>query len=329
MEKGKVALIIPCYNAAKFLPACFGYVFSQTYSSVEIYFVDDGSQDDSAKIAREWMPKFEDKGYKFNYLYQTNAGAAAAIQNALGRVDAEYIMLYDTDDALTEDSIQLKAEFLNKHRQYDMVRSNGYYSQDKPDNIIGVFSNNEKEKRKEHIFTDLLKAETVNWPASYMIRSEALFKRLKDRKIYISRFGQNLQLMLPVAYFGLSGYIDKPLMQYVIRKDSDSNCGTYEKKLKMTDGYTQNRIEVTKSLDIPEEQKTEFCEMALRAGEARKLELAYECGEKQKYFEEYKRLKAENKISCKQARIYRERRYKIVKFFMRVWRKVCGVLCQR
>jgi len=329
LKKGSVAIITPCYNGQKYLKTWFDCIMSQTYPYVEIFFVDDGSTDKSAEIVKSFEPEFVSRGYKFNYYYQDNGGSASAIQLALQYVDTDYIYLYDTDDFIYEDAVEELANFLNANSNYDMVRCNGYYSRNLPDHREGKFYTDDALKAKEHIFTSLIKSEIVNWPASYMVRTSALFKRLNDRKIYVSRYGQHMQIMLPVAYFGRCGYIDTPLTEYVLRDDSDSHKGDYERKVYMAEGYTENRIETVKMIDMPDPEKERYIEYANDACELRKLELAYECGKKDLYFSKYKKLKAEGKIDKATKRKYLRRKYKIINFWIRLKEKATRILCKR
>lgn len=53
-----------------------------------------------------------------------------------------------------------------------------------------------------------------------MVRTSALFDFYPDREIYQSRFGQNLQFLMPLTYKKKCGYIDEPQMIYNIQEDS-------------------------------------------------------------------------------------------------------------
>ena len=329
VKQGSVAIITPCYNGEKYLDTWFDCIMSQTYPNVEILVVDDGSTDNSAEKLKSYEQRFTEKGYSFHYYYQENAGIAAAIQLAIKDVNTDYIYLYDTDDCIYENAIETMANFLNVNANYDMVRCNGYYTRNLPGNKDGTFYTNDELKNKEHIFTSLIKAEMVNWPASYMVRSIALFEKLKNREIYISRFGQDMQIMLPVAYGGKCGYIDEPLMEYTIREDSDSHKGDYKRKAYMTDGYTKNRIETIKMLDMPDKEREHYIRLAQEACVSRKLELMYECGNKDMYYQEYKRLKEEGKIDRSTRLNYLKRRHRVLNFFARVQNKLVRILCKR
>ncbi len=329
VKKGSVALITPCYNGEKYLNTWFDCIMRQTYQNVEIFVVDDGSTDKSAEILKSFENKFIDKGYTFHYYYQENAGIAAAIQLAIKDVNTDYMYLYDTDDYIYENAIETMANFLNVNANYDMVRCNGYYTRNLSENKEGMFYTSDRLKNKENIFTSLVKGETVNFSASYMIRADVLFGKLNDRTIYISEFGQNMQIMLPVAYSGKCGYIDEPLMEYTIREDSDSHKGGYERKVYMTDGYTKNRIETIKMLDMSDNEKERYIKLARDACALRKLDFMYEYGNKDLYFQEYKRLKAEGIIDKNAEMKYLRRRYKFIDFCAKARNKLVRILCKR
>lgn len=69
-----VSIIVPVYNAEKYLDRCVGSLTGQTYKNIEIILVDDGSKDLSGKMCDE----YEEKNTKVRVLHQTNAGDSAA-----------------------------------------------------------------------------------------------------------------------------------------------------------------------------------------------------------------------------------------------------------
>lgn len=89
--KDWVSVLVPCYNGEKFLDSCFNNILNQIYDRIELVFIDDGSKDKSKEKFFEYSQKFYDRGYKTQYLYQENAGIAAAIQNGLKHLNGEFI----------------------------------------------------------------------------------------------------------------------------------------------------------------------------------------------------------------------------------------------
>lgn len=286
-----VSILIPCYNGEKFLDRCFKCLLKQTYKNIEIIIVNDGSTDNSENIILKYKKEIEKKGFKFLYIYQENGGAASAINTALKYVNGEFIMLYDVDDIIFEDAVKEKADFLINNTDYDMVRNNGYYVDDSDlDKINGLFSDGENIKN-ENIFENLILTKANNWPASFMVRTESLFSHIKDKEIYISQFGQNLQIMLPVAYFGKTGYINKPLMKYIRHTDSHSAANNNNKRLYLANGYEKNRIEIIERLDISAKEKEIYLTEIFIFYYRIRMQIAYEMKDIELFNQEYKKLK--------------------------------------
>lgn len=94
-----VSILIPCHNAAPWLPATLASALGQTWPSLEVIVVDDGSTDDSAAIvAAQSDPRLQ-------LVRQTNRGAAAARNAALARARGDYLQFLDGDDLLHPEKI--------------------------------------------------------------------------------------------------------------------------------------------------------------------------------------------------------------------------------
>jgi glycosyltransferase involved in cell wall biosynthesis len=89
-----VSILIPCYNAARWLPAALESALAQSWPRCEIVVVDDGSSDGSLAAARS----FEARGVRV--LAQANAGASAARNAALAASRGEWLQFLDADDLL-------------------------------------------------------------------------------------------------------------------------------------------------------------------------------------------------------------------------------------
>ena len=104
----KVSVIIPCYNATKWLPKCFLTLVSQTIgmSELELIFVDDASTDDGATYAM--LQEFE-RAYPEQILViylEKNMRQGGARNIALQYASGEYIAFVDADDFVKEDFLE-------------------------------------------------------------------------------------------------------------------------------------------------------------------------------------------------------------------------------
>lgn len=250
----RVSVLIPCYNGEAFIDRCLRSVAEQNYPEMEIVVVNDGSKDRSEEKILLWKTSFEKEGRKFTYICKKNEGVGAAVNTGLKYISGAYLSLIDADDEYLPGAIAERVSYLDMHPDEDVVRSNGWYVR-KSGQVL--FINNEEEKSVENIFEALLAGTTNNWAGSYMVRTSALFRFYPDREIYGSRYGQNLQLLLPLTYRKKCGFIDKPHMNYIQREDSLSQVSdraiAKEKDLENTRGYYDIRLHMLS--EIVKDQK--------------------------------------------------------------------------
>jgi len=91
----KVDVIIPAYNASKYLPFAIESVIAGTFADWRIILVDDGSTDDTAKVAARYANQL---GPRFLYIFQENRGLPAARNTAIQHSSADLLALLDADD---------------------------------------------------------------------------------------------------------------------------------------------------------------------------------------------------------------------------------------
>ena len=94
MRRPKISIIMPVYNAGKYLPTCLKALSAQTLKEIEIICIDDGSADNSLKI----LQKYAEQDKRFKVYTQKNAGPAAARNQGLKKAQAPYLMFCDADD---------------------------------------------------------------------------------------------------------------------------------------------------------------------------------------------------------------------------------------
>lgn len=90
-----VDIIIPAYNAARFLPAAIESVEAQTFTDWRILLIDDGSTDDTAAVVASYAERL---GAKLKYIRQENRGLPAARNTAIRNSSAKLLALLDADD---------------------------------------------------------------------------------------------------------------------------------------------------------------------------------------------------------------------------------------
>lgn len=91
-----VSIIVPVYNAEKYLDRCIKSIVGQTYSHLEIIIVDDGSKDESGKKCDDWAVKDS----RIQVIHKQNSGVSDTRNAGIERAKGEYIAFVDSDDYL-------------------------------------------------------------------------------------------------------------------------------------------------------------------------------------------------------------------------------------
>ncbi|WP_251961518.1 glycosyltransferase [Salinibacter ruber] len=102
-QPGLVSIIIPCYNAERYVGEAIESALEQTYDQVEVIVVDDGSTDGSLDVIRS-------RGDKITWRTTENRGAPAARNHGLSLAKGEYIKFLDADDVLVGDILEKQVE---------------------------------------------------------------------------------------------------------------------------------------------------------------------------------------------------------------------------
>jgi glycosyltransferase involved in cell wall biosynthesis len=106
VEKPVVSLVVASYNGATFLRETLESAFAQDFDSFEVVFVNDGSEDATAEIARSFPVRYFD---------QENQGLPAARNRGIGEARGELIAFLDDDDLIPPTKLSLQAAYLSDH----------------------------------------------------------------------------------------------------------------------------------------------------------------------------------------------------------------------
>ena len=114
-----VSVIIPVYNAEKYLEECLKSVVTQSYSDLEIICVNDGSTDRSAEIIK----KFAKDDRRFVVINQANRGLSAARNEGTKKASGSYIMYVDADDFIEVNMVEVLLKNILTHKTDFVIES--------------------------------------------------------------------------------------------------------------------------------------------------------------------------------------------------------------
>ena len=99
----KITVIVPVYQAEKYLHDCVNSILSQSVSDFQLILVDDGSPDNCGKLCDDYAAQ----DHRVISLHQENAGQAAARNLALEKAAGEWLCFVDSDDRIHPDMLKL------------------------------------------------------------------------------------------------------------------------------------------------------------------------------------------------------------------------------
>ena len=118
-----MSIIVPVYRVEKYLRTCLDSVVRQTLKNIEVIIVDDGSDDGSAAIAKEYVQQHP----HFSYLYKENGGLASARAFGMKAATGEYIAFLDSDDWVDDCAYETLYSIAVENNKPDVImyRSHG------------------------------------------------------------------------------------------------------------------------------------------------------------------------------------------------------------
>lgn len=212
-----VSVVMPVYNAQRYLREAIESVLGQTFADFELIAVDDGSKDDSLAILREYAAK--DPRVKVES--RANTGIVGALNDGLKVAAGEFIARMDSDDVATPDRFEKQVAYLGANpdcvlvgSQVMLIDSDG----------AALCPKQDTEYTHEAIDSAHLAGR---WPLVHptiMMRREALLKAGAYREKY--QWLEDLDLFLRMAEVGKLASLKDVLLRY--RLHTGSVCHTRE-----------------------------------------------------------------------------------------------------
>lgn len=115
VENPLISLIVPAYNAERYIAETIRSVLDQTYEKWELIVVNDGSTDATSQI----VSSFGDQ--RIHLIEQANGGVGSARNAGLDKAKGDYITFLDADDVLPPESLKSRVDYLQTHPEVGLV----------------------------------------------------------------------------------------------------------------------------------------------------------------------------------------------------------------
>lgn len=181
-----VSVIVPVYNAEKFLHCCIDSILAQTFIDWELLLIDDGSKDASGRICDEYAARDE----RIRVIHKENTGVSDTRNKGLDVARGKYLFFLDADDFwLRTDCMSL---FVQKAEEHDLDIVRGEYSAMNEDGTF-AWSREIPKKRKGYAEKVLNNVEFLEYgiheefflPLSMFKRSRMGNLRLEKGRIFL------------------------------------------------------------------------------------------------------------------------------------------------
>ncbi len=246
MSNALISIIIPIYNAEKYISQTIHSVLEQTYSNTEIICMNDGSTDNSEVIIKSIGDK------RIHYFYKKNTGVSDSRNQGLQKANGEYVLFLDADDLLSTQFIEKSIAALQQNNAVGFCCSKVI----KIDETGNALSENQWRGASNDILHEVLSynPDIVTCPSNYVFRKKVLI----DNSVFFNTAlssSADRYFLIELANFTKGMLIaDNNYLYYRVHKTSMSN--------NFTPGLLNDNLlfqkEVLKIGNIPGSLKREF-----------------------------------------------------------------------
>lgn len=117
-DSQKVSIVVPVYNAEKYIDSCIQSIVDQSYQNWELLLIDDGSSDNSGLICDRWKAL----DARIRVFHGANHGVSAARNTGIKKAEGEWLMFVDSDDCISIDCLQTCIHSIRSNFGIDMVQ---------------------------------------------------------------------------------------------------------------------------------------------------------------------------------------------------------------
>ena len=244
----KISVIMPAYNAAKYIKEAIDSILAQTFSDFEFIILDDGSTDGTAEIVRS----YSDKRIRF-VQNEHNLGIANTLNRGLDLAKGEYIARMDADDISLPERFEKQVSYMINHPYTGICGSNILiFSKESTGDQIYLYSSNDRKIRSDMIFNSAFAHPSVMLRKrvldEFQLRYDPDFERAEDYKLWLEilKYSNGINIQTPLLRYRHHG------MQVTkTQKDIQSNAVNKVRQLiLMNHQVTLNELEWNSYLKI-------------------------------------------------------------------------------
>lgn len=205
--KPVISVIVPVFNASRYLQAALESILNQTYKNFELIVIDDGSTDNSYQIAKS-LARTDSRLHVFKN--KKNLNIIATLNRGVKLTRGQYIARMDADDIALPERLKIQLRYLRTHPETIVVGSN-CYTIDQENNFIGfkrfplsnkaiksmIFLINPMQHPTMLINTSLL-PKNFSWYNTNLVHAEDL-----DLLFRLAKIGRVKNLRKPLLFYRL------------------------------------------------------------------------------------------------------------------------------
>lgn len=171
-----ISCIVPVFNGERYLGEALDSILGQTYQSLEIIVVDDGSTDGTATVASNY-------GDRIRYFFQSNSGPTAARNLGLDVAQGEFVAFLDSDDLWHKEKLSRQMACFEERSELALCIT-----------MVQNFWSPEMHKEKEHFRGHRISKPIVGYSAVTLLTRRILFKT-------VGKFNKGLQHSADTDWF--------------------------------------------------------------------------------------------------------------------------------
>lgn len=221
-----ISVIVPVYNAEKYLGKCIESIINQTYKDIEIILVNDGSKDDSLSVCNDYA-KIDSR---IRVVDIDNSGVSCARNTGIFYATGKYIQFVDSDDYI---NLDMTEKLFNAAQEHDVdlvvcgynTIVNGECTKNQ---IISSYLNKALTEKDVNV-TDLFNTSFFNSPWNKLYKKALITSEFKEDFKIGEDLLFNLDYLQNIDKFSV---LDECLYNYVVNKSSATNVISADKIFK-------------------------------------------------------------------------------------------------